>query len=578
LKKTIEKPENERMLRGRHQCPHCGSSDSLGYYEENAHCYGSCNETFWYKKGERVESIEFEEEVVTLDDIRSLPFRGREDRNITAQVAEFYGATSDVGEDGKPASWYFPWTQKGVITTYKQKTPEKKFYLKGDTKLVKNKNAELFGQSLFSKGGKTLVITEGELDAMAIQRAYLLKYKRTFPTVSMFNATSNELIVNNLDYIKSFEKIIIWGDNDNPGKVAIEKAAKAIGAGKVHIVDNGKYKDANEALVNENHEYIIQRIWNASLWNPSGFVSGMDIWKKFQEHKNKPSIPFPICFPELNRLLTGLRTGEITLFTSGTGSGKSTVIKEILINITERDQDALIGIVSLEEEVGETSGKMIEMDLKHELIRAEDGEEDPEQLESFKKLFLKPDGSDRIIIVDHQGSLGDDSLMDKMNQLASMGCKYIILDHITIAVSEGNSGLTGNEATDKMMSDLLKLVKSHDVWLGLISHLRKVGSGAKSFEEGHMASMDDIKGSGSIKQISFDIVAFARNMTAESEEERNTIKLSVLKARYTGRTGPAGSAYYDDKTRRLRYIDPMSNKRIDDMFDVETSEEERIGL
>ena len=49
------------------------------------------------------------------------------------------------------------------------------------------------------------------------------------------------------------------------------------------------------------------------------------------------------------------------------------------------------------------------------------------------------------------------------------------------------------------------------------SHLRKApGGGMSSFEEGKLASIDDIKGSGSIKQISFDIVAFARNLVADN--------------------------------------------------------------
>ena len=100
------------------------------------------------------------------------------------------------------------------------------------------------------------------------------------------------------------------------------------------------------------------------------------------------------------------------------------------------------------------------------------------------------------------------------------------------------------------MSDLLKVVKRHNIWLGLISHLRKA-QGGKSFEDGNMASIDDIKGSGSIKQISFDIIAFARDLTAESEATKNTVTFRVLKSRFTGRTGDAGSAHYDPKTTRL---------------------------
>jgi twinkle protein len=102
------------------------------------------------------------------------------------------------------------------------------------------------------------------------------------------------------------------------------------------------------------------------------------------------------------------------------------------------------------------------------------------------------------------------------------------------------------------MNDLLRLVKKHNVWIGLISHLRKTDNKGKSFEEGKLPSMDDIRGSGSIKQISMDIIAFARDVSTENEEERNTIQTKVLKCRYTGLTGPSGSLYYDYNTGRLR--------------------------
>jgi len=167
-----------------------------------------------------------------------------------------------------------------------------------------------------------------------------------------------------------------------------------------------------------------------------------------------------------------------------------------------------------------------------------------EQRAAYDSVF----GDERIVLLDHQGSVSDDSLIDKIEHLALMGCKYVILDHITIAVSEGIKGKTGNEAVDSFMSDLLKIVKKHGIWLGVVSHLRK---GEKPFEEGHMPSIDDIKGSGSIKQISFDILAFCRNMVAEEVTVRNTIKLRVLKCRFTGLTGDCGSTRYNPMTGRL---------------------------
>jgi twinkle protein len=240
-----------------------------------------------------------------------------------------------------------------------------------------------------------------------------------------------------------------------------------------------------------------------------------------------------------------MRGGEIALFISGTGSGKSTVLREImlhLLNVTE----SKIGVISLEESPAETARKLAGMTL----LKNPAKEEIP--LDELKIGFDKVFDSDRVVLLDHQGSMHDNSIVDQLEYMCLSGCKFLFIDHITIMVSEGVENLTGNEAQDRVMNDLLRLVKRHpDVWIGLVSHLRKAPSGGKSFEEGKLPSIDDIRGSGSIKQISFDIISFARNLTAVSEIERNNIKMRILKSRYTGLTGNVNGAYYDFNTGRL---------------------------
>lgn len=285
-------------------------------------------------------------------------------------------------------------------------------------------------------------------------------------------------------------------------------------------------------------------VFRATAYSPAGIVRGEEVWVHFKKRQDTVSLPYPSCLQGLNDRIDGMRLGDIVLFTSGTGSGKSTVIKEIVLEIKDKTPD-MIGIISLEESVGDTAEKFIGMQMKKvgdDLKKASEKEK--------KKAFDAVFGDERIVLLDHQGSVSDDSLTDKIEQLAIIGCKYIILDHITIAVSEGANGKTGNEAIDSFMSDLLKIVKKHNVWLGVVSHLRK---GEKPFEEGNMPSMDDIKGSGSIKQVSFDIIAFCRNMVADDPIERNTIKLRVLKCRYNGNTGNAGCTKYNPKTGRLSF-------------------------
>ena len=225
------------------------------------------------------------------------------------------------------------------------------------------------------------------------------------------------------------------------------------------------------------------------------------------------------------------------------------MMREVGLHILDNSEDK-IGIISLEESPAETSRKFAGMAISRNPALEEI------ELDDLKVGFDKVFGDDKVILLDHQGSIKDASIIDQLEYMCLMGCKYLFIDHITILVSEGANDLTGNEAIDKIMNDLLRLVKRHNVWIGLVSHLRKAPNGTKSFEEGKLPSVDDIRGSGSIKQVSFDIIAFARDMTSENEETRNTIMMSVLKSRTIGKTGPVPGAKYNETTGRLKKIEP----------------------
>ena len=442
-----------------------------------------------------------------------------------------------VTPEGKPGSHYYPYTKSGSIVGYKErKLPKEGFFIHG------SQGDELFGQSQ-AIGGKTLVITEGELDALAVAESIFKHYGRYYPVVSLPSATGHNTLLKQRDWVRSFESVILMLDNDEAGAKAVENAAKIIGVGKVKIAKLQE-KDPCDELIKHGYKAILQAYWDAKQWTPAGLLTNGDIWQKYQDHKLIESIPYPACLSGLNDKLKGMRQGEITLFTSGTGSGKSTVIKEILFDLVKTHQKK-IGLVSLEESIHDTVSKFITMNRPG----------NADEKEAFKELF----GKDNIVLLDHQGSVGDSSLIDQIEVMALMGCTHIVLDHITIAVSEGTDGLEGNAAIDKVMSDLLKIVKKHNIWLGLVSHLRKSMSG-KSFEEGNLSSIDDIKGSGSIKQISFDIITFARDLIAKDDLTNRTVKFRVLKSRFTGLTGDAGAATYDRTTERLTNVNDVDFK------------------
>ena len=525
-------------------CPECNSSDAFTIYEDGAYCFSCQYSTKKVNIMNDLETVADNKNQLTLTDISELNSFAITSRGISKQVVDHFGIKMAVNPDGSGGSHFYPYTANGKVTVvaYKERKLPKNFIVHGNFN-----NIELFGQSVAS-GGKTLVITEGELDACAIAQSFLDKYNKIFPVVSIPSASGCKVILEQREWIRRFESVILFFDKDDAGQAAVQKVAKIIGADKVKVAQLTE-KDPCEQLLKHGSASLLQAYWNAETWSPAGIVMGEKIWREYIERKNTESIPYPECLEGLNEKLKGIRHGEITLFTSGTGSGKSTVVKEIVLNLLAKTTDK-VGLISLEESVGDTAEKFISMYLQNNNLH-EEGVSEERQRHGFSSVF----GTEKLVLLDHQGSVGDDSLIDKIEYMALMGCKYMVLDHITIAVSEGSEGLSGNEAIDKVMSDLLKIVKKHNIWLCLISHLRKAPGGGMSFEEGKLASIDDIKGSGSIKQISFDIVAFARNLVAENSIERNTIKFRVLKSRFTGLTGSAGAAIYNTKTGRLTSTD-----------------------
>ena len=527
-------------------CPMCSSSDAYASYDDGVgHCF-SCGKS--KKENDMNENriapvTEYYSRILVEDikEYRSFPISSR---GISQEVVDHFGVKMSVTPEGFPESHFYPYTKNGQVVSYRERKLPKDFIAHGDTKKL-----ELFGQSTPGIGKKRIIITEGELDAMAVVQSMLSCSGKIWGSVVSISSASNlNSLLEQRDFVNQYQEIAICFDMDDAGQSAVDKAAKMFDAGKVFIVKLPE-KDPCDVLTKHGADTLNQAIFNAQVWSPAGIVFGEEVWEKFKARQNVESVPYPTCLNGLNNKLKGLRHGEITLFTSGTGSGKSTVIKEIILDLLAKTDDK-VGLISLEESVGDTAEKFISMALKRPVM-------DPPPLseQELKSGFDQVFGDERLVLLDHQGSVGDSSLIDKIEYMALMGCKYLVLDHITIAVSEGSEGLSGNEAIDKVMSDLLKVVKKHNVWLGLISHLRK--SQNKSFEEGNLASIDDIKGSGSIKQISFDIIAFARNLVAEDERERNTIKFRVLKSRFTGQTGDAGAAFYDKQTTRLESTDTM---------------------
>jgi twinkle protein len=526
----------------------CKSSDARQLYEDFTSFCFSCQTFFKANEEDKLNTSDNKQmtipkpketfkKILSKEEILELPTRNLPDRKISKAVSEFFNVKVSYNENGEVDAHYYPYENNKAFKV--RRLPKTFSWI--------NHSSDLFGKTCFNSGGKRLIIAEGEIDALSIAQCMFDKYEKIYPVVALSSSVMTNSILQNREWIRSFNEVVICFDEDDAGYEAQKEAIRIIGFDKAKIVKLPK-NDANDVLKEFGSARLLQCLFDAAPYVPSGIIGKEKLWDALVAYNNTPSVPYPSCIGSLNKKVKGARLGEIALFVSGTSCGKSTVMREICLSMQD-NTDSKIGIVSLEESPAETARKLAGMVLKRNPA------EEEISLEELRPGFDKVFGSDRYMLLDHQGSLKDENIIDKLEYMALSGAKYIIIDHITILVSEGAGDLTGNEAIDKVMNDLLRFVKRHNVWIGLVSHLRKTTNTGKAFEEGRMPNLDDIKGSGSIKQISFDIIAFARNLQAEDPVERNTISLSVLKCRYTGLTGPVEGAYYDYKTGRFTSIE-----------------------
>ncbi len=132
-----------------------------------------------------------------------------------------------------------------------------------------------------------------------------------------------------------------------------------------------------------------------------------------------------------------------------------------------------------------------------------------------------------------------------------LDCKWIILDHLSIVVSDQETG-DERKAIDSIMTKLRQLVQETGVGLFLVSHLRRPSG--KAHEDGGQISLAELRGSASIAQLSDMVIGLERDQQNDNEQIRNTTTVRILKNRYAGLTGACCYLKYDKITGRMREV------------------------
>ena len=180
-------------------------------------------------------------------------------------------------------------------------------------------------------------------------------------------------------------------------------------------------------------------------------------------------------------------------------------------------------------------------------------------MEEYRDAYDNTVGSGKIFFFDHFGSNAIENITNRIRYMVKiLKCKYIILDHISILVSSQEFGADERRNIDQCMTKLRTLVQELDICLIIASHLRRTQDG--SHEEGKELSLNHLRGSHSIGQLSDIVLGLERNGQADCPVERNTTKIRVIKNRFSGITGLCSTLFYDTNTGRLNEVSSQNQK------------------
>lgn len=372
----------------------------------------------------------------------------------------------------------------------------------------------LFGLDLIDFSKKEICITEGEYDAMAV-------YQETnIQTVSLPNGCSSlpsELI----PVLSHFEKIYLWMDSDQPGKVASENFAKKIGLSKTYIINSRKSnpngpKDANDALkmgVDLNIFFKDAKLLageNIIQFNEirSDIIQFLSQYEHFSGYKSN-------TFQFFNEKLKGLRTGEFTILTGETGCGKTTFLTQLSLDFLEQRIPTLWGSFEIK---NDKLASLFLMQLAHKDLRQKPINEIEYYSDQFEKLPL--------FLLKFHGAQTIDDIMNSINfAVLNNDIQIIVLDNLQFMTGH-NPKQNKFDIQDEIIHKLRLFATDKNVHIFLVIHPKKTDEALR---------ITSIFGTGKASQEADNIMII--------QNFKGLRIIEIAKNRFNGNTGKAVLAF-----------------------------------
>ena len=389
----------------------------------------------------------------------------------------------------------FPFYENGVNVFEKFRRPWKP---KDDEKKTKEwrfpgAKPVLFGMDACSFS-QPLTICEGQLDCMSLYEAGIHN------VVSVPSGCDDMSWVEHCwDWLERFKTIILFGDNDEPGRKMVQTLVKRLDESRCRIVEDypdnpkgGQCKDANEILYHCGPFELIDMVDNAKEIPVKGLV---DLGTVIPiDPTTVPRIKTNI--PKLDSLTGGLLEGGVSVIVGKAGSGKSCLANGIILNAVEQGFTVCVytgefTLTRAQYWLNLQAAGSDYLTLKYDPIKN-------------KKVPIVPYNAEQRILDWYKGKLflyDNDEIFDT-NEADSVlrvftsavrryGAKLLVADNLMTLTSDREDETAAQRI---FVNKLKRFARKYEVAVLLVAHARKTKAGEK-------LNADDLSGSSATNNL-----------------------------------------------------------------------------
>jgi twinkle protein len=280
-------------------------------------------------------------------------------------------------------------------------------------------------------------------------------------------------------------------------------------------------------------------------------------------------------FSQLNYLLNGGELDRISLITSSTDNGKSTISSQIICDVIKQGYNCACYFgedspYESQDRIFKQSTYGNENDMYYQPYYANGKQTNCGEWVLTKEAYqrAKENFAGRLFLYNTNASSKVDDILDGFEEArVNYGCRVFLLDNCDVFDFT-------SENENKAMKDIILKIRDYainkKVHIFLICHLRKLESGKV------LASLDDVKGTSSIVNISKNVIIVTRmdNVDKESKEYK-ALKRTVELNNYN--LDEADSLLYVAKTkgRKLGFVCLKYNRKTNTYYECKKIDESK---